>query len=346
MKHNCHHLLLGLIISTFYFYPPMCRADLMFDVTLVTSGLVGINQPAAPFFIDFQLNDGSGNLSGVNTAIISNFNFGGGVSSGPPHLVGGAMGDLDTAVTLTDNAHFLNEFFQQLIPQDVLSFHVSLTTNVDSGPTPDAFSFSILDRSGAPIPTTNFADAFIFININSANLTVADLGNSIFAGDPNREPLGGGDVIPIGKPQIPGVPEVPETGSSISMLLIGLGAVWWLRRRFSDFTAVANAPKARLCSKSKLSVLRYYLSSDDKTAFAPFSTADVKWMIPCHKLARDVIIKAENEGSWMRYSVHCLGRFYGQRFAPPSPRLSLELNPTKGAFFSVAPWGFKGLRKH
>ena len=232
MKHTYYHRLLGLIVAAFFIEAPICRAELMFDVTLGTSGLVGLNQPAAPFYIDFQLNDGSGNFSGVNTAIISNFTFGGGTSSGAPHLFGGAKGDLDTAVTLTDKAAFVNEFFQQLIPGDVLSFHVSLTTNVDRGPTPDAFSFSILDNQGAPIPTTNFADAFIFININSANLTTANLRNSIFAGDPNRAPLAGGDVIPIGAPQIPGVPGVPETGSSISMLLIGLGAVWCFRWRF------------------------------------------------------------------------------------------------------------------
>src|SRR5205823_3243156 len=89
----------------------------------------------------------------------------------------------------------------------------------------------ILDNLLAPIPTTNFADAFLFVNINSANLATADLANSIFATDPTRAPVAGGDVISIGKPQIPGVPSVPETGSSISIIFIGLGVVWFLQRR-------------------------------------------------------------------------------------------------------------------
>jgi hypothetical protein len=229
MKHNHYHFLLGLIVSSFFFIEaPICRADLMFDVKLNTSGLK--DHPAGPFSIDFQLNDGSGNFAGVNTATISNFTFGsGGGPTGAPNLFGGAMGNLSSSVTLTDNGAFVNEFFQEFVPGNLLSFTVSLTTNVDPGLTPDGFSFSILDSLLSPLPTTNFADAFLFVNINSADLTTADLGNSIFAGDPTRPPLAGGDVISIGAPQIPGV---PETGSSITMLLIGLGAVWCFRPRF------------------------------------------------------------------------------------------------------------------
>ena len=173
-----------------------------------------------------------------------------------------------------------------MTPDLLLSFTVFLTTRVDqNNATPHAFSFSILDKLLSPIPTTNFADAFIFVNINSANLTIADLGNSIFAGDPTRPPLAGGDVISIGRPQIPGVPSVPETGSSIIMLLIGIGAVWYLRRRFSEVTAVANAPKAGLYSKSKLSVLRHYLSSHDQTALARFCTRPIRCAsrFNCHR---------------------------------------------------------------
>ena len=65
MKHTYYHRLLGLIVAAFFIEAPICRAELMFDVILGTSGLVGLNQPAAPFYIDFQLNDGSGNFSGA-----------------------------------------------------------------------------------------------------------------------------------------------------------------------------------------------------------------------------------------------------------------------------------------
>ena len=236
MKHNHHQSLLsllGLIVCASFAGTSTSRADLMFDVSLGTSGLIG--HPAGPFYIDFQLNDGSGNFKGVNKATISNFMFGpGGHANGNSQLFGGATGSLTDpkGVTLTDNAAFHNEFFQPFTPGSVLSFHVDLTTVVDPGLTPDAFSFSILDNLFAPIPTTNFADAFLFVNIRRANLTVADLGNSIFEGDPNQPPVAGGGVISIGAPQIPGVPGVPETGSSISMLLMGLGAVWFFRHRF------------------------------------------------------------------------------------------------------------------
>src|SRR5205823_7992251 len=147
---------------------------------------------------------------------------------------GGATGSLAAGgqVKLTDNAHFINEFYQQFTPGSFLSFTVTLTTKVDPGLTPDVFSFSILDRLLSPVPTTNFADALILVSINSANLAPADLRNSLFAGDPNQAPLAGGDVIVIGRPQVPGVPSVPDTGASMSMLLIGVGAAWCVQRCF------------------------------------------------------------------------------------------------------------------
>jgi VPDSG-CTERM motif len=230
MKHNRYYSVLGLIVSAFFFIEaPICRANLMFDVNLDTRGLIG--HPAGPFYIDFQLNDGRGTGDANNMVTINNFMFADGNAVGSPlPSIGGASGSLFSSVSITDSG-FVNEFTQQFNPGDTLSFSVVLlTTNLEPpGFPPDAFSFSILDSLLSPIPTTNFADAFIFININSKNLTTANLGNSIFAGDPNQPPLAGGDVISIGAPRIPGV---PDTGSSISMLLIGLGAVWCFRRRF------------------------------------------------------------------------------------------------------------------
>jgi hypothetical protein len=225
-----YYQLLGLIFAACFIPALDCHADLVFDVSLDTSGLMG--HSAGPFYIDFQLNDGSGNFSeGVNTAKISNFS--GGRLTGTPQLFGGATGSLAAGSTLTlkDNAALINEFFQTFTPGSLVSFHVSLTTNVDSGPIPDAFSFSILDNLLSPIPTTNFADAFLFVNINSAIATQPDLLNSILAGDPTRPPF-----ISIGMPQVTGIPVVPETGSAISMLLIALGVVWCFQWRFFHVT--------------------------------------------------------------------------------------------------------------
>src|SRR5437763_16595357 len=98
----------------------------MFDVKLDPSGL--INHPVGPFYIDFQLNDGSGNFAGVNSATINNFTFGGGSPNGTPNLFGGTTGNLSSAITLTDNAPFINEFFQQFTPASFLSFTMSITT--------------------------------------------------------------------------------------------------------------------------------------------------------------------------------------------------------------------------
>jgi len=41
--------------------------------------------------------------------------------------------------------------------------------NVDSGPTPDAFSFAILDSRLAPIPPLCLGDALLLVNLDSAN---------------------------------------------------------------------------------------------------------------------------------------------------------------------------------
>ena len=229
VKHHGYHPLFYLIVFALFVANPLCRADLMFEVSLDTSGLMG--HPAGPFYIDFQLNDGSGNFSKVNTAKISNFSGAG--LTGTPHLFGNATGSLAAAGTLTlkDDAALINEFYQAFTPGRLVSFHVSLTTNVD-GPIPDAFSFSILDNLLSPIPTTNFANAFLFVNINWAIATQPDLRNSIFAGDPARLPTAGGGIISIGMPQVTGIPVVPETGSAISMLLIALAAVCCFRWRF------------------------------------------------------------------------------------------------------------------
>src|SRR5947208_12977896 len=110
VKHHAYHPLFYLIVFALFVANPLCRADLTFDVSLDTSGLMG--HPAGPFYIDFQLNDGSGNFTiGVNTVTIGNFTFGPpGGATGTPHLFGGATGSLTNpnGVTLMDNTAFIN----------------------------------------------------------------------------------------------------------------------------------------------------------------------------------------------------------------------------------------------
>jgi hypothetical protein len=219
MKHNRYLPMLGLIACAFasVLNVPECHAVLIFDVSMDTSPL--INNPAGPFYIDFQLNDGSGIGDGNNTVTINNFLFPGGNPVGSPlPPIGGASGDLSSSVSITDKS-FLNEFTQQFNPGSGLSFRVNLTTNVDAGSTPDAFSFAILDNTLAPLPTTGLGDAFLLVDINQTHPAIDTFRSA------------DGSPIQLAAPQF-SVISVPETGSSISMLLIGLGAIWCLRRGF------------------------------------------------------------------------------------------------------------------
>jgi hypothetical protein len=210
MQPNRYLSILGLIVCAFVvMQSPTSRANLMFNVSLNTSPLIG--NATGPFYIDFQLNDGSGIGDANNTVMINGFLFGGGNAVDSILIIGGAGGSLFSSVSITDSA-FLNEFAQQFDPGSKLKFHVNLTTNVDAGLTPDAFSFAILDNTLAPLPTTGLGDALLLVNINSGNPRIETF------------PTTNGTAI---QPTV----SIPETGSSFAMLLIGLGTVWCFRRR-------------------------------------------------------------------------------------------------------------------
>src|SRR5262245_26936807 len=112
-------------------------ADVIFDVTLDTRPLIG--NAAQPFFVNFQLNDGTGEGDANNSVAISNFAFGGGEPVGPAILFGGAVGNLAGIVRISDT-NFTNLLIQEFVPGDSFSFTVRLTTNVDVGLNPDQFS--------------------------------------------------------------------------------------------------------------------------------------------------------------------------------------------------------------
>lgn len=147
------------------------KADTSFSVSLDTSTLIG--NPAGPYSLDFQLNDGSGFGDGNNWASVSNFQFGGGSASGSPTLIGGASGSLSSSVALTDTDPLFNEFYQAFIPGAWLSFSVHLSTNFLIGGTPDLFSFAILDGNLMNLPTQSVGtDSFLSVGIDSATPTV------------------------------------------------------------------------------------------------------------------------------------------------------------------------------
>lgn len=149
----------------------LAHAQLTFKVSVDTSALLGT--PASPFYLDFQLNDGAGIGNANNQAVISSFTFGGGSALSPATTFGGAAGTLSSSVTLTDSSAF-NEFYQPFVPGAWLSFLVSLTGNVESGPTPDLFAFAILDSSLMNLATLSpGTDTFLQIDINSTAPAIA-----------------------------------------------------------------------------------------------------------------------------------------------------------------------------
>jgi len=186
-------------------FSSIAHASVLYDIAMNTIPLIG--HSAGPFSVEFQLNDGSGTGDGNNTAILSDFMFNGGAPVGSPTLNGSANGDLTSGVTMTDSS-FFNQFIQGFLPGGTLSFQLSLSTNIDSGGTPDEFSFAILDKTGTELPTLapGFFDVFVEIDIASANPAVLTFGT-----DTSRIPAGGGPAINTAAPVA--TPAVPEPGT-------------------------------------------------------------------------------------------------------------------------------------
>ena len=182
-----------------------------FRVNIATNALnLPANNANAPFSLDFQLNSGS--TLNNNSVSISNFNFSGGGGFGPATFLGGASGSLLGTVTLYDTNAF-NEFFQTFTVGSSLSFDFHLSHNADAGPTPDAFSFAILDANLFNLSTTGLGDSLFFTNLTG--------GGSIMG-------VGTGSYQGITISVIP-VPE-PSTYGAVAGLVI-VSAVLASRRR-------------------------------------------------------------------------------------------------------------------
>jgi hypothetical protein len=152
------------------------KADnFLFHVDLNTAALVSAAN--GPFFLDFQLNQGTGTLS--NTVALSNFTFTGGSASGSASLFGNASGNFGSGFSLVDSTSSpFNEAFQGFTASTTdIQFDVSVTRN-SPGSTPDAFIVSILDsEAGNPQITTNAPDSVSMVALNiGTNNTIANVG--------------------------------------------------------------------------------------------------------------------------------------------------------------------------
>ena len=141
------------------------------NISVDTSGLTA--EPGLE--IIFILTDGSGLGDANNTATLSNFSFGAGSAGAldTGNTSAGATGNLLAGATLTDS-EFTNTFASFFTAGNTLSFDLNLTGNVDSGGTPDFFSFLILNSLGDVIPTADpsgFGN-MIAVNIDSANPSI------------------------------------------------------------------------------------------------------------------------------------------------------------------------------
>jgi hypothetical protein len=214
-------LLGALVCAAVWFVSPLAQAQAVFEVQVNTSSLIG--HAASPFYLDFQLNDGSGLGNGNNTVTLSMFNFHGGAAVGSAMVIGGGSGDLLSTISLTDTS-FFNDVAQEFTPGALLSFRVSLTTNVDV-PTPDAFVFGILDANFFNIPTFAASDALAMITITGLNPLV-----ETYAANPAILPSAGGPGIGFAAPSVLPVPEPSTYGLIGAFTLVGI-ALW--RRRIS-----------------------------------------------------------------------------------------------------------------
>jgi len=195
---------------------PAVRADVIKTVSVDTVGLGFLG--TGPYSLAFELADGSGTADGNNSVVLSNFQFGaGGSASGSPLLIGSALGDLSSAVTLTDS-DFANIFVQSFVPGDTLSFLLSFTTNVDAGSPADEFIFSILDGSFSPIPTNSASPLFPFlaIDLDSASPAILTFSSPFVAAPAVGNPAGAA---------------VPEPSSAVLILLPLAGLAWKARRK-------------------------------------------------------------------------------------------------------------------
>ena len=192
----------------------------LFLASLVTAHAASLNFTvdtsllgAGNWALQFQMTNGS--AGAVNSAVLSNFNFGGGSAAGGATLQGGASGSLASGVTLNDTPAFLALFTESFTPGSTLTFNLTTTENFTANP-PDFFGMAILSN-GTPIPTSHLADQLIAISFeNPLNITTFD-----------GQGLRGNTLIPA-PTFTTGASGVPEPSTYLTVLL---PLAWLVNRR-------------------------------------------------------------------------------------------------------------------
>jgi len=183
--------LLRILMVAALALPAAYSDSLLYNAQIDTSGLTA----GDTYSMDFQFIG-----SDANTVDLNNFSYGGG--SGPTGLF-----ELDTIT------NFFNEVTPQFVAGITLSFQIG-STNIGppAGGFPDELSFFILDSSLNPLPTTDTANAFFYLDVTGAV--------------PNIQTFSGSGVLaPIITPASTGVPEpgtISLLAAGLSLILLGL----------------------------------------------------------------------------------------------------------------------------
>jgi len=200
----------GIVLALLVALSGVSRADLTFTVTLDTTPLES-QTAQEPFYLDLTLTGGS--QFNTAQATVSSFTFGTGGSAGSSSTISttnGASGSLGSGVTLNDSTSF-NDFNQAFNPGSQLQFLVNLATTSYSTPIPANFSFSILDKSGNPIATTDPSGANTLLNFDvTGPMPTINLYSSPTEG--------------LGAPTVSYPGSVPEPATLV-MVSLGLGLV-------------------------------------------------------------------------------------------------------------------------
>jgi PEP-CTERM motif len=197
---------LGAVLLVLDLNPGRALADVIVNISVNTSSL-GSSGSSEVFF----------NLTGTgaNTATISAISLGGGTAGAVDTVISAGgfapSSNLGSTISLNDTTAFLNVFAQSFTAGTSLSFLLDLTTNVVT-PTPDQFSFYILDPTGSPIVTS---DPTGFDNLATINLDSPSPAPNVYS-----------SLVTVTPAAV-----TPEPGT-LTLLVLGLaGTVPMFRRR-------------------------------------------------------------------------------------------------------------------